>query len=89
MVKELNFCHAPIRQNGRWDRLRGYFVISKITLMLFLLYLILEEKWHKSRANIYESLIVQFNGWKKLEKNWLYFNPQNGDISTMPVFSKR
>jgi hypothetical protein len=41
------------------------------TIFLFS-YLILEEKWHKLRANIHQSVIDQFNGLAQIRKNWLY-----------------
>src|SRR5690349_3361267 len=57
--------------------------------MLFYSLLILGEKWHKSRANIHESLIVQSNGWAQLDSNWLYWDFPISDISSIPIFSKR
>jgi GntR family transcriptional regulator/MocR family aminotransferase len=57
--------------------------------MVFFLYSILEEKRHKLRANTYQSLTVQFNGWTEIFKNWLYWDCQNSDISSMPIFFQR
>ena len=37
-------------------------------------YMILEEKWHKLRANIHQSVPVQFGGLAELEPDWLYVN---------------
>jgi hypothetical protein len=57
-------------------------------VILFVLYLILDEKWHKLRANIHKSVIVQFIGWLELIRNWLYFAGRKSVIPAMPIHNE-